>query len=332
MTLAALDFWTTSGWHLLDHNTDRMLVPSADFMAAYFQRPELALVEESCDAERALYHKLEQDPFAVVDEAELTAMADADIIENYRAVLAFREFLGQYDSLEAAYLAIAKGAAIAFPPMFVDQICQMILREILNGEIEPLQLRAAEILFRTQSVTVDDGRIMVADQTTVQFEADSQRLEGGGPKQEDVQIDVLTEETADAYWDRSEMFDTALDIAYDKPGAAALARILEKWVYHFLKLRVTVTPMLRIDDDDWQWHIGLDGESTVILNDLFAHEDVSQDRLARILCLFRLESDGGFTDKMDGKPVYLALSQNAVGIIRAKPQNLLANLPLRDNS
>jgi len=88
MTLAALDFWTTSGWHLLDHNTDRMLVPSADFMAAYFQRPELALVEESCAAERALYHKLETDPFAVVDEEELNAMADADIIENYRAVLA----------------------------------------------------------------------------------------------------------------------------------------------------------------------------------------------------------------------------------------------------
>ena len=331
MTLAALDFWTTSGWHLLDHDQDGLLVPSADFMAAYFHRPELALVAESCDAEKALHEKLTEDPFAVVTDAELTAMEDPDIVENYRAVLAFREFLGQYNSLEAAYMAVAEGAEINFPPMFLEQICQMILREILKDEIEVINLRAAEILFRNQSVTVDTGSIMVADQITVQFHADSKRLEGGGDKKDEVQIDVLTEETADAYWDRSEQFDTALDIAYDKIGAAALSRVLEKWVAHFLKLKVTVTPLARIDDEDWQWHIGLDGDSSAILNDLFEQRDVSESRISQILCLFKLETDGGFIDRMAGKPVYLALSKNAAGIIKAKPQNLLANLPIHDN-
>ena len=32
------DFWLTSGWHLLDHNNDGHLVPTEDFMRAYFYR------------------------------------------------------------------------------------------------------------------------------------------------------------------------------------------------------------------------------------------------------------------------------------------------------
>jgi hypothetical protein len=331
MTLAALSFWSTSGWHLLDRNKDGLLLPTADFMAAYFHRPELALVEESCDAERALHEKLTADPFALVDDSELTAMADPDIIENYRAVLAFREFLGQHNSLEAAYMAIAGGAEISFPPMFVDQICHVILRQILDGEIDAMKLRAAEILFRTQSVTIIDGRIMVADQTTVQFQSDVSRLEGSDTNNDNAQIDVLTSETADFYWERSEFFDTALNIAYDQPGAAALARVLEEWVGHFLKLKVTVTPLQSIENEDWQWHIGLDSDSSTILDDLYHQKDIPEIRLQQILCLFRLETEGGFIERMDGKPVYLALSQNPVGIINAKPQNLLANLPLQGN-
>ena len=58
MTLAALDFWLTSGWHLCDRDSEGHLLAGTDFMTAYFQRPELALVEESCPAERALHAKL----------------------------------------------------------------------------------------------------------------------------------------------------------------------------------------------------------------------------------------------------------------------------------
>ena len=46
MTLAALDFWLTSGWHLCDRDSEGHLLAGTDFMTAYFQRPELALVEE----------------------------------------------------------------------------------------------------------------------------------------------------------------------------------------------------------------------------------------------------------------------------------------------
>ena len=35
------DFWLTSGWHLLDKNDEGHLVPTEDFMRAYFYRPEV---------------------------------------------------------------------------------------------------------------------------------------------------------------------------------------------------------------------------------------------------------------------------------------------------
>lgn len=327
MTLAALDFWRRSGWHFLDHDSNGMLLPSADYLLAYYNRPELALVEESCDAEKALHAKLTEDPFALIDEAEITAMADPDIIENYRAVLSFREFLTRYDTIEAAYMAIAGGEAFHFPPLFVDQLCHVILREILKDEIDPLCLRAAEIMFRSQTATISDGRIMVADQDIVNLQARlAEGAESNAPDQ--VQIDILSTETADSYWDRSENFDTALDLAFNTVGANALARVMEKWIGHFLRIDVAITSMLKIEDEHWSWHIGLDGESSLILDDLFAARDIPEDRLKRILCLYKLEAKEGFSEQMSGKPVYLALSQNAAGVIRMKPQNLLTNLPL----
>jgi len=328
MTLAALDFWITSGWHLCDKTDNGLLLAGDDFMAAYFQRPELALVDESCPVEHALHAKLAEQPFAPVSEAELSAMADPDIIENYRAVLRFRDFISQFDNLQAAYMAIANGAEITFPPLFVNQLCHIIMRQILAHETEPMHLRASEILYRSQSVTAEDGRIMIADETIVQMAADSQRLEGGQDRPEEVQIEILTRDTQDAYWERSDNFDTAIDIAYTQPGNDAIARVLEKWVFHFLNISATITPMQRIDDEEWAWHVGLDSDSTAILNDLYHARPVSDDRLKQILCLFKLEAKTGFSEAMKNKPVYLALSMNKAGVIQAKPQNLLANLPL----
>ena len=115
----------------------------------------------------ALHEQLTADPFAEVTEDQLAALADSDVAHNYRAVLAFRQFIAQHDTLQSAYMAIARGAPISFPPLFVDQLAQIILREILTEVIDPMQIRAAEMLFRSQSVTTEDGRIMIADRSVV---------------------------------------------------------------------------------------------------------------------------------------------------------------------
>ena len=322
------DFWLTSGWHLLIRDENGHMVPTVDFMRAYFMRDEVAPEAASCPAELALHKKLIDDPFASVVPTDLFEIADKDVVHNYQAVLRFRDFLSNFNSLEDAYMAITRGAKIQFPPLFVEQMTQIILRNILDGVTDPMQIRAAELLFRDQVVTLDDGRIMVADQETVKLQIGIQRMQGEDVAGNETLIDIMASETADEYWQRSDQFNTSVDIAFTQPALDGLARVIEKWITHFLSLTVRVTPMLQIEDDKWAWHLGLDAQATSILNDLYHGKDVSESRLKQILCLFKLEADSGFIAEMQGKPVYMGLAMDAAGVVRFKPQNLLMNLPL----
>ena len=324
------DFWLTSGWHLLDKDKSGCLVPTEDFMRAYFYRPEVAPIEESCEAEIELHKKLVEAPFVKVEKRDLDLIKDKDVVFNYEVILKFREFLSNYATLEAAYLAISRGQSINFPPLFVDQLVQIILRNILNENSFALQVRASELFFRTQVVTIAEDEIMVADEAVVQLQAEQKNRVTDKPNQLEVDIDILRESSADNYWERSDKFDTSIDLAYTKPGLDALARVIEKWIFHFLSIEVSVQPMQKIEDDKWSWHLGLDSDATSILNDLYEGADVSEDRLKQILCLFQLEAKDGFKKSMQGKPVYVGLAMGQKSIIKFKPQNLLTNLPLAD--
>ena len=324
------DFWLTSGWHLLDKDKSGCLVPTEDFMRAYFYRPEVAPIEESCEAEIELHKKLVEAPFVKVEKRDLDLIKDKDVVFNYEVILKFREFLSNYATLEAAYLAISRGQSINFPPLFVDQLVQIILRNILNENSFALQVRASELFFRTQVVTIAEDEIMVADEAVVQLQAEQKNIDTNKPNQLEVDIDILRESSVDNYWERSDKFDTSIDLAYTKPGLDALARVIEKWIFHFLSIEVSVQPMQKIEDDKWSWHLGLDSDATSILNDLYEGADVSEDRLKQILCLFQLEAKDGFKKSMQGKPVYVGLAMGQKSIIKFKPQNLLTNLPLAD--
>ena len=324
------DFWLTSGWHLLDKDKSGCLVPTEDFMRAYFYRPEVAPIEESCEAEIELHKKLVEAPFVKVEKRDLDLIKDKDVVFNYEVILKFREFLSNYATLEAAYLAISRGQSINFPPLFVDQLVQIILRNILNENSFALQVRASELFFRTQVVTIAEDEIMVADEAVVQLQAEQKNIDTNKPNQLEVDIDILRESSADNYWERSDKFDTSIDLAYTKPGLDALARVIEKWIFHFLSIEVSVQPMQKIEDDKWSWHLGLDSDATSIFNDLYEGADVSEDRLKQILCLFQLDAKDGFKESMQGKPVYVGLAMGQKSIIKFKPQNLLTNLPLAD--
>ena len=326
------DFWLTSGWHLLIRDENGYMVPTVEFMRAYFMRDEVAPEAQSCPAELALHKKLKDDPFASVVPTDLFEIKDKDVVHNYQAVLRFRDFLSNHNSLEDAYMAITHGLKIHFPPLFVEQMTQIILRNILDGTTDPMQIRAAELLFRDQLVTLDDGRIMVADQETVKLQISLEKIQGEDVASNETVIDVMTSETADEYWQRSDQFNTSVDIAFTQPALDGLARVMEKWIKHFLSLTVRVTPMLKIEDEKWAWHLGLDAQATSILNDLYHDIDVSESRLKQILCLFKLEGDKGFVSEMRGKPIYMGLAMDAAGVLRFKPQNLLMNLPLAASS
>ncbi len=329
------DFWTNCGFKLLKRGGDGRLVVTDDYLRAYFMRPELAPVPQSCDAERALHDALMADPRRAVTDTDIAAIADKDAQENYRVMLRFRQQLLAAPTLEAFYFDLFR-RDIAVPPDFVHHTVQVILRGILDGSRDALEARAAELLFRKQRVSVSEGAIMLADDETVEMHAVSAAAGGIGQliretqPQRVVELDVLDEKNRDEYWRRDERFDTVLNLNFGRPGALALCRVLERWISHFHGTEVTVKPVREIPDDDWKWHVGLDAEATAMLNDIYNGGSVEEERMKRIIGLFRVDFRDAavLRPELTGAPVFLGLAAAPDGTLRTKPQNLLLNLPL----
>ena len=225
----AQDFWRNSGFHLLTRNAAGHLELSDDFLRAYYLRPEVHPVEESCEAERALHAALMDAPRHGVAPQALEAIVDTDARDNYRVVLRFRDRLLSAGTLEASYLRLFQGAGVDVPPMFVDQLAHAILRNVLDGCEDPLQLRAAELFFREQRVTLQDGQVLLADREIVEMHANGSQygslgrliVEAKGSLGR-VDLDVLERENADLYWSRESRHDTVLRLNHGSPGADAL--------------------------------------------------------------------------------------------------------------
>ena len=115
-----------------------------------------------------------------------------------------------------------------------------------------------------------------------------------------------------------------------RSGQKALAAVLQRWVRHLLGVEVRIEPVQRIDDPQWRWHLGLDAQASTLLDDLYEGRDVDEERLSRLISLFRLTFANPHEMRRDvaGRPVYMALMAAADGQLRLKPQNLLLNLPL----
>lgn len=331
------DFWRNSGFHLLERDAAGRLRITDDFLRAYYLRPEIHPVEESGPLERELHAGLMSQPRLRISEKELKSLEDDDARDNYRILLRFRDRLLQAGTLEGAYMALFKGA-IDVPPMFVDQLVHVILRSMLDGAADPLRLRAAEIFFREQRATIQDGHVLLADLETVEMHAAGSRfgsigrliVEAQGELGQ-VNLDVLDRANAELYWSRESKHDTVVSLTHGRPALDAFARVIELWIAHFLNLKTKVKPIQRIEETRWAWHVGLDAESTAILNELWAGREVEQGRMRNILALFSLQFEEPAAMRADiaGRIVYLALSAQEE-VVRMKPQNLLLNLPLNE--
>jgi len=336
------EFWVNSGLALLDIDDDGGLPVTDDFLRAYLLRPELAPIEESCAAEIQLHEGLLREPTRVVGEQELGLLEDADARENYQLFLRYRKRLLDAPTLQAAYMRIhtdaQKAGRVDIPPLFIDQLTQIILHQALIDEEEPTVLRAAEIWFRPQRVMLDDGRVLLADEDALQAKADpgmgalGRMLASGGLAAGEQTLDVLNADNKAQYYGRDENFDFELDITHGRAGATALGNLIERWVLNMLGVKVKVRTLSQIDDNHWRWHIGLDANGTDLLNRLYDGQSLEPVDLRRLLLLARLD----FVDMADqrsdiaGKPVYLALGMDESGLTRFKPQNLLLNLPVAD--
>lgn len=356
MSDASTAAWAACGHHLLVPSARGWLIPTDAYWRLWLQRPELALVEESCAAEQALHAALLQAPSRAVPTHELATLQDEDARANYRLFIGFRDAVVAAGSLESAYAGFFKAGAIQIPPLFLDLLVQAIVCQLLQGVDDAWQWRAAELLFRRQRVSVQDGRVLSGDSAVLDLlnetgglGAVGRLLAQSGAKVPVVRMEVLSDDSAPSYvqgLSGNGRFNFLLDLTHEvrnelphgltltmvrsQSGLKALAQVLERWVAHFLGVQVQIQPESRVTDAAWRWHLGLDAESTRLLNDLYQGATVEPERQQRLISLFRLR----FTDPqvvqadMQGKPVYLGLAMAADGQLKLKPQNLLLNLPL----
>jgi hypothetical protein len=294
-------------------------------------------VEESGDAELRLHAALMEAPRRAVSADEIASLEDEDVRHNYRVILRFRDRLLEAGTVEGCYMSLFK-APIDIPPMFVDQLAHVILRNLLDGTDDPLRLRAAELFYREQKATIQDGHALLADLETVEMHASGNRygsigrliVEAQGDLAK-VDLDVLDKANAALYWERESRHDTVISVTYGRPALDALCRVIEQWVAHFLGLKIQVKPVRKIDEPKWAWHVGLDSESTAILNQLWSGGEVEPGRMRNLLAILALQFDDPSAMRADirGRTVYLALSCDE-GVVKMKPQNLLSSLPLNE--
>ncbi len=355
------DYWPACGYHKLEVDARGWLRPTDDWLRGFLERPEMALVDESCRAERRLHRALQQAPGRKVAAAELDAIRDADARENYRLFLAFRDGVLAAGTLEAWLLQVFRSGRIVVPPLFIDLVIQALVRHGLEGSTDAWELRAAEMLFRPQRVTLHEGRVLAADRETLDLQHETQGLGELGRSLLQAQVplkrlalQVLNEDNADRLRARAAqsaagsafLLDLTHEIERDighgvsfrlvnsRSGLKALARVLARWVGHLLGVTVRIEPLQRIDDPQWRWHVGLDAEASRLLDDLYEGREVEPERMQRLISLFKLSFDDPAQMRADvaGRPVYLAMATTADGSFRLKPQNLLLNLPLASPS
>lgn len=333
-------------------------VPTDDYLRLFLLRPELAPIPKSCLSEMALHAALMAAPASAVGTDTLATLVDADARESYTLFLRFRDALLEAGTLEAYYLSLfprTGEGSVNIPPLFIDLLTEAILGNLLDDSDDAYERRAADMLYRSQRISLQDGQVYSGDQMTLDMLNDTGGLGDIGRFLLEAKVPmatlnmrVLADDNAQAYFQQAAgrhtfLLDLTHEVTNDlshglsftmtraRSGLKALAGVLQKWVQHFLGLTVTVRPLQKIDDDAWRWHVGLDALSTALLNDLYEGREVEPERLRQLVSLFRLD----FADPHDvrpdvaGKPVYLGLMMNSEGIVKLKPQNLLVNLPLR---
>ena len=221
------------------------------------------------------------------------------------------------------------------PPLFVNQLVHVILRNVLDGCEDAFMLRAAELFFRPQRLTIHEGSLIAADEETVAGASRQAvvaagvdaRLAGAEPTST-----CSTTTTPARYWERSDQFDMALDLTPAGAGSRRSATVIARWVEHLLVgrgrgraagrgARTSISPGMSAS-------MPRRPRSAMRCGTARSSRRGARDR---IVGLFRLtfRDPDVVLDKARGEPIYLMLAMTPDALLRMKPQNLLTGLPIR---
>lgn len=331
--MTSADFWVSSGHHLVDRDENGGLVVTDAFLQAYLARPELMPPDEACPVERGLHAQLLTSPRAAISEPEIALMADADARENLRFFLAFRDALLAHPTLEGAYLALLKNGMGKMPPLFIQHLTHLIARNAFDAVEDGYILRAAECFWRPQKVSVHEGAVLLADQETIEVHEHNREHSPllnmlGGPAVSE--LVVLTDEDATGYKARSDAYDLVLNLSDASHGRAALGEAMRIWTTHFLGFSPEYRAVERFSDERFGWFLSLDAEATAIGNQVWQGGEPDETARDRILALFTftVPDHPRIVAEKRGAPAFALLASDRERLVRIKPQNLIAGLPL----
>ena len=209
----------------------------------------------------------------------------------------------------------------------------MILRNALDGCDDPFVLRAGELFFRTQRITLHEGSLIAADEETIAGTSGTPTSPLvsmlGIPAAAD--IDVMSDDNAMHYFEHSDLFHVALDLTAGRRGLAALAEAMRRWITHLLAVDVEIEPLTELRDAKFTWYVGLDSEGSRIGDLLWSGQELDQETAGRVVGLFRLtfRDPALVIEKVRGDTVYLILAMTGDKLLRFKPQNPVTGLPVR---
>ncbi|HRE21815.1 MAG TPA: DUF6352 family protein [Rhabdaerophilum sp.] len=331
--MTGVDFWVSSAHHLVDRDENGGLVVTDAFLQVYLARPELMPPDEACPVERGLHAQLLASPRASISEAEIALMADADAQENLRFFLAFRDSLLAQPTLEATYLALLKKGMGRVPPLFIQHLTHLLARNAFDAIEDAYVLRAAECFWRAQKVSVHEGALLLADQEVIEVHEHNREHSPllnmlGGPAVSE--LVVLTDENATVYKARSDAHDLVFNLSDSAHGRAALGEAMQVWTRHFLGFSPEYRAVERFSDERFGWFLSLDAEATAIGNRVWKGEDIDEAARDRVLALFvfTVPDHPRIVAEKRGARAFALMVADRDRLVRVKPQNLIAGLPL----
>jgi hypothetical protein len=194
-------------------------------------------------------------------------------------------------------------------------------------------LRAAELFFRTQRMTLHEGALIAADEETIAGTSNtptSPLVSMLGIPAE-AEIDIMSDGNADHYFEHSDLFHGAIDLTAGRRGIAALAEAMRRWIAHVLNVEVVIEPLTELQEAKFTWYVGLDSDGSVIGDRLWNGDDLDEAMAARVVGLFSLtfREPENVIERVRGEPIYLILAMTPDKLLRFKPQNLVTGLPVR---
>ena len=166
----------------------------------------------------------------------------------------------------------------------------VILRNALDGVDDPRVLRAAEMFFRTQRVTVHDGSLIAADEETI-----------GGVNTAPVSplVSMLGHPGRGRYRrhqrrQRRDLLGAQRPLRHGdrshrraRRASTALAEAMRRWIVHLLGVEVAIEPLKELREAAFTWYVGLDADATKIGDQLWDGEDIDEATMARVVGLFQ---------------------------------------------